>query len=159
MKGTFCFVLVATILTAAAPAAAQVSDTDLLQQLRADIQTDRQALVAANLGLTDEEGEAFWPLYREYRAEMATVGDRLQKLIQDYAEVWETPTQAQAGAMVDEMIAIQQKEVKVRKSYLKKMRKVLPETKVARFLQIENKIDAIVKIGLADAIPLIGTSG
>jgi hypothetical protein len=32
---------------------------------------------------------------------------------------------------------------------------VLPEVKVARFLQIENKLDAVVKIGLADAIPLV----
>jgi len=38
---------------------------------------------------------------------------------------------------------------------LSKFRKVLPETKVARLLQIENKIDAIINYGLADAIPLI----
>lgn len=38
---------------------AQVSETDQLQQLRADVQAGRQAVVAANLGLTDAEGEAF----------------------------------------------------------------------------------------------------
>ena len=87
MKSKMCYVVMLAVLLASAPAVAQVSDTDLLQQLRADIQTDRQALVAANLGLTDAEGEAFWPIYRQYRAEMGAVGDRMQKLIMDYAEV------------------------------------------------------------------------
>jgi polyhydroxyalkanoate synthesis regulator phasin len=147
------------VLLVGVPAApAQVSDTDMLQQLRTDIAADRQSGVAANLGLTDAEGQAFWPVYREYRAEMAEVGDRLQKLIQDYADVWEDPTPEQARTMVDEMMAIQKKELKVRDSYLKKFREVLPEVKVARFVQIENKIDAVIKLGLADAIPLARTT-
>ena len=93
MKGKICFIVLATVLLGAMPAIAQVSDTDYLQQLRTDIQSDRQALVAASLGLTDEEGEAFWPVYRDYRSDMAKVGDRMQTLIQDYAEIWDTATE------------------------------------------------------------------
>jgi hypothetical protein len=159
MKAKMCFGVMIAVLLASVPAVAQVSDTDMLQQLRADIQTDRQALVAANMVLSDAEGEAFWPLYRAYRAEMGAVGDRMQKLILDYAEVWEAPTNDQAGAMIDELLAIRKEELKVRKSYIKKFRKALPETKVARFVQLENKIDAIINFGLADAIPLIATAG
>jgi signal transduction histidine kinase len=155
MKRTLVVVTLITALLGTLPVAAQVSDTDYLQQLRADIQADRQALVAASLGLTEEEGEAFWPVYRQYRGDMAKVGDRMQKLIQDYAEIWDTATEGQAKAMVNEMLDIRRDELKVRKSHLSKFRKVLPEVKVARFLQIENKIDAIVNLGLADSIPLI----
>jgi Spy/CpxP family protein refolding chaperone len=155
MKDKICFIVLAAVLLGTMPAVAQVSDTDYLQQLRTDIQSDRQALVAASLGLTDEEGEAFWPVYRDYRSDMAKVGDRMQTLIQDYAEIWDTATEEQAKTMVNQMLAIQRDELKVRKSHLSKFRKVLPEVKVARFLQIENKIDVIVKLGLADVIPLI----
>jgi polyhydroxyalkanoate synthesis regulator phasin len=157
MKVCVFVLALAAALAPAGPALAQVSDADLVQQLRADIQADRQALVTANLGLTDAEGEAFWPLYRAYRGEMSVTGDRLQKLILDYAAVWESPTPEQAKAMVDEMMAIEKQEHKVKNSYVAKFRKVLPEIKVARLLQIENKIDAIIMIGLADAIPLIAT--
>jgi hypothetical protein len=147
--------LITAALAFGAPTAlAQVSETDMLQQLRADIQADRQLLVTSNLELTDAEGQAFWPLYREYRAEMGKVGDRLQKLIQDYAKVFESVTPEKATSMVDEMMAIHRDELKVKELYLPKFRKVLPEVKVARFLQIENKIDAIVKLELAGAIPL-----
>ena len=155
MKRTLVFVTLLTALLGTLSATAQVSDTDYLQQLRTDIQADRQALVAASLGLTEEEGEAFWPVYREYRSDMAKVGDRLQTLIQDYAQIWDTATEEQAKTMVNQMLAIQRDELKVRKSHLSKFRRVLPEVKVARFLQIENKIDVIVKLGLADVIPLI----
>jgi len=150
-------VVLAMALVVCAPTVlAQVSETDQLQQLRAEIQADRQAVVAANLKLTEAEGAAFWPLYREYRGDMAKVGDRLQKLIQDYAVTYEKATAEQAKAMVDEMMSIQRADLKVKETYVPKFRKVIPELKVARFLQIENKIDTLIKIDLAANIPLIG---
>jgi polyhydroxyalkanoate synthesis regulator phasin len=161
MKGkilSFALVLAVALVAAAPGVLAQVSETDQLQQLRAEIQADRQAVLAANLKLTDAEGAAFWPLYREYRAEMGKVGDRLQKLIQDYAKIYDTATAEQAKPMVDEMLSIQQAELKIKEAYLPKFRKVIPELKVARFLQIENKIDALIKLELAADIPLIGKS-
>lgn len=134
---------------------AQVTATDEFHQLRTEVTADRQAVVAANMKLTDAEGEAFWPVYRQYRDEMSKVGDRLQKLIQDYAKSYPNTTDDQAKKMVDEMLSIQKDQVKVRESWVSKFRKLLPETKVARLLQIENKIDAVISFGLADAIPLM----
>jgi hypothetical protein len=157
-RSIFVVILAAALALGAANAPAQMSETDALQQLRADIQADRQAVVAANLGLTDAEGAAFWPLYREYRGELAKGGDRLQKMIQDFARVYDTATAEQAKALVDEMFAIQKLDLTVKESYLPRFRKVLPEVKVARFLQIENKVDAVVKLGLAADMPLIGTT-
>jgi polyhydroxyalkanoate synthesis regulator phasin len=148
-------VVAMVVVGCAAPALAQVSETDQLQQLRANVLADRQAVVAGNLGLTDAEGESFWPVYREYRSEMAKVGDRLQKLIQDYAMIYDSATEAQAKNMVDELMAIQQQQLKVKRKYLPRFRKVLTEIKVARLLQIENKVDAIIAVGLAADIPLV----
>jgi len=150
--------LAACLVVGAANATAQMSETDALQQLRADIQADRQAVTALNLKLTDAEGAAFWPLYREYRGELAKGGDRLQKMIQDFARVYDTATAEQAKALTDEMLAIQKADLAVKEAYLPKFRKLLPEIKVARFFQIENKFDAIIRVGLAADMPLIGTT-
>ena len=155
MKVKLVLCVMVGLLLGSLTADAQVSDTDVLQQLRTDIGADRQALVAASLGLTDEEGQAFWPVYRAYRSDMEKTGDRMQTLIQDFAEIWDIATEEQAKTMVNEMLDIQLDEVKVRKSHLSKFRKVLSEVKVARLMQIENKIDIIIKTGLADAIPLM----
>ena len=147
--------LTLTVLTNAPLVQAQVSETDQLQQLRAEVQADRQAVVAEVLGLTDAEGQAFWPLYREYRTEMAKVGDRIQKVIQEFARVYESATNEQAKGMVDEMMLSAREELKIKEAYLPKFRKVLPEVKVARLLQTENKIDALIRFDLATSIPMI----
>jgi len=147
---------IAVALVLLAPGAnAQTTTTDDINQLRADIQADRQAVVAKNLGLTDEEGMTFWPLYREYRNALAPAGDRLTKLIMDYAKNWEAVPDAQATAMLDEFLSIQKEQLRIKGEYVAKFRKLLPAKKVARFFQIENKLDAVVAVGLAANIPVI----
>ena len=140
------------VLALAAPLFAQSGEIALTRQV---IQTERQALVTAAMELTEQEGAAFWPLYREYREAMAKVGDRGQALIVDYAAKYATLTDADAQVMLDEMLAIDQDALKVRKDYVKKFGKILPAKRVARFFQLENKMDAVIKADLAEQIPLV----
>ena len=51
--------------------------------------------------------------------------------------------------------AIEEAELKLKRSYASKLEKALPEMKVARYLQIENKIRSIIKYELAAEIPLV----
>jgi hypothetical protein len=60
-----------------------------------------------------------------------------------------------AKQLLAEMMAIDEAELKLRQSYLPKFESVLPATKVARYVQIENKIRAVVKYELAANIPFI----
>jgi hypothetical protein len=136
----------------AVPVFAQSGEIALTRQV---VQTERQALVTAAMELTEQEGAAFWPLYREYRGAMAKVGDRSQALIVDYAAKYATLTDADAQVMLDEMLAIDTEALKVRKDYVKRFGKILPAKRVARFFQIENKMDAVIKADLAETIPLV----
>jgi hypothetical protein len=45
--------------------------------------------------------------------------------------------------------------LKLRQTYLPRFRKVLPEVKVVRYYQIENKINAALMYEVAAKIPLI----
>ncbi len=122
---------------------------------RGEIQAERQAIVAENLPLTDEQSKAFWPLYRDYRAEMAKLGDRFIGLLENYAKNQDTMTDAQAQPMLDEFFAIQKEEIKIKSGWAPKFGKILPAKTVARFYQIENKLDVIIRFALADEIPLV----
>jgi len=122
---------------------------------RAQIQSDRQAITAANLLLTEGEAKAFWPKYREYRGDMQKLGDRLVEIFLDYAQNYETLSDAQATAMLDECIAIQKDEIKVKSEWIPKFRKILQPKDVTRFFQIDNKLDAILRCDAADQIPLV----
>ena len=145
-----CF---AASVSVAGPLGAQVNDELALS--RQEIQSRRQEIMAANLGLPDSLGNVFWPQYREYRAEMAKNGDRVQNLILNYAKNYQTMTDEQAKQMTDEWFSIQQEQFNIRKKWIGKFQKILPARTVARFAQIENRLDTIVAAGMMEQIPLV----
>lgn len=122
---------------------------------RAQMQSDRQAIVAANLPMTEEQAKAFWPLYREYSGEIQKLGDRLVDLIDNYAKNFETLSDDQSTAILDDYLAIQKDELKIKSNWVSKFRKILPSKTVTRFYQIENKLDAVVRYAAADQVPLV----
>ncbi len=145
------------VATLAIPAFGQVivSDQGEIELTRKAIQTKRQEIVTTAMDLSDEEGQAFWPLYRDWRANMAGLGDRKVMLIEELEDKWGELTDERAGSMLDEWFQIRTGELKLHKQYVKRFRKILPEAKVARFFQLENKMDAAVNYNLAGAVLLV----
>ncbi len=126
-----------------------------IELTRSVIQTERQALVASGMGLTSAEADVFWPLYREYQSEQASLGDREVKLLMDYSDNYGVMTDEMAKTMLDDWFDIDSKDLALKKKYAKKFRKILPELKVTRFFQIENKLDAVINNELAAEVPLV----
>jgi len=58
-------------------------------------------------------------------------------------------------AFGDEAMSVEEQEVKLKRAYAEKVGKVLPAAKTARYIQIENKIRAVIKFQLAQQIPLV----
>jgi hypothetical protein len=134
-----------------APARAQATDIALT---RAHIQKARQEIIAEAVHLTEDEALVFWPAYRDYRLDMARLGDRLVKVIQEFVGTDATLNDEQANRLTDEYLDIKADEVGVKQKHVKIFRKLLPAAKVARFFQLENKLDAVVNYELAATIPL-----
>jgi len=128
---------------------------DEVELTRSIIQTQRQAIVTAAMQLTEEESQKFWPLYHDYRGAMRKVDDRSVELITGYLDNLETMTDELAETMLKELISIRQGELDVTRKYLKRFQKILPATKVARFFQLENKLDTVIDFELASEIPLV----
>lgn len=130
--------------------------SDDMQILRDKVKADKKLVVALNMELTEAEGKAFWPVYEDYQKDLEKLNQRTATLIRNYADEYtaNTLTDEKAGKLVDEMIAIEKAEADLKKSYVPKLGKALSMKKVARYLQIENKIRVLVKVELADAIPL-----
>jgi len=146
--------LAVVLLSTLGSGIAAAQDRGDIELTRQQIQTERQAIVAKNLPLTDRQSAAFWPLYREYRGALAPLGDRYVALLTDYAGKYGSLTDPDADAMLKEFMAIQNEKMKVQSKYVDRFRKVVPATSVARFYQIENKLDVIVSYDLASEIPL-----
>jgi hypothetical protein len=140
-----------TVVTSTRLSAQTTSDIEVA---RAQLATERKSIVAQNLPMSEQESTAFWPVYENYRSAMREVGDRRVKLIKDYAAAYQNLTDDQAKKMLRESQDIAKKELDVKEDYVGKFSKVLPAKKVARFYQIESKLDATVAYGLAHDIPL-----
>ena len=162
-------IVAAAILALALPAAAQIKQDGApdppkaatkseIESLRQKVAADKKLVIAKNLSLNAPEETAFWPLYEEYQKDLKSIDDRLSKLIKSYAEAYgkggiADPT---AKSLLADTISIEEAELKARKSVVAKMEKVLPASRVARYIQLENKIRAIVRFDMADKIPLAG---
>jgi hypothetical protein len=152
--------LVLTAVTLPSLALAQVNPafsdlTEATEQARTIIQTERKLIISDGLNLSAEESNAFWPVYDKYAAELKSANDLRVKVITDYAASYDNLSDATAKQLISDTLKYQEKVVYVRKDYLSKFRKTLPETKLARFYQLENKLDAIGNFALARQIPLI----
>ncbi len=126
-----------------------------LEILRDTIRANKRALVAVNLDLSDQEAARFWPVYDRYEKELTAVNDRLVKLIQDYTTSFHDLSNEKAMKLVEDYLSVEAARVDVRRIYLPEFAKALPGKKVARFYQIENKMDAVVRYDLAAEIPVI----
>jgi hypothetical protein len=147
--------VLAAVLTVvlAAPAPAQQGATELER-----IRTEKKAWVALNMELAPAEAEAFWPVYEGYQKELNQINTRLARTIDAYATHYRnnTLTDEAARKLTEDSLAVDESEVKLRRTYLSRLAKVLPARKVARYLQLEARIHTQVRYELAANLPLAG---
>ena len=146
------------VIALAAPAFAQDKPADTNMQILLDkVKADKKLVVAANMELNEAEAKAFWPIYDAYQKDLQVINERLGKTILAYADAYNKKalTDELAKQLTNEALAIDQDELTLRKTYAAKLNGVLPAMKVARYIQIENKIRAAIRYDLATGIPLV----
>jgi hypothetical protein len=143
------------VMAMVVPGISQEKPADNMQIVLEKVRADKKLLVAENMQLTEAEAKAFWPVYEQYQNELFLLRARHAKLIKDYADAYEKMTNDIAKKLLDESMIIEALGPKLRQAYLPKFRSVLPEVKVVRYYQIENKINAALMYELATNIPLM----
>ncbi len=154
--------LAATLIFWLSPAAVRAAESGGLAAPQANldvllstIRANRKALIAVNLALTDEQAARFWPVYDRYQAEMSAVGDRLAALVKDYIANFRDLSNERALKLTEDYLAAEADRVQVRRTYLGEFAKILPGRTVARFYQIDNKMDAVLRYDIAATVPVI----
>ena len=160
MKGKVVNSLLAIALTITfigfvGSALAQDKPADNMEIVKEKIRTDKKLFIATNMQLTESEAKAFWPVYEAYQAELGKLRGREIKLIEKFAANYETMSDDVAKNLLEDSLSIDSGHLKLRQSYLAKFRGVLPDTKMARYYQLESKIDAVLEYELARRIPLV----
>lgn len=153
------FVSLAIAIAAAAvatpgPAAAQEGVKADEQIIIRQIQTDRRAVYAQNLELTEQESKAFWPIYDEFEGAMKKVTDARLELLNQYAEKYDALGEADAKQMLGRRLELDKQAFALRQKYAKKVQQVLPSVKALRYVQLQDRIDNILAGNMYSLIPL-----
>ena len=156
MKSLFQKLLVGLVIMVATPALALGAANTNMEILIEKIKADKKLLVGVNMSLTNEEARDFWPLYDAYQSELQTVNRELGRLIGEFAEAYaKGPIPNETAKQIrNDVFALEEKELRLKRTYADKMEKVIPAWKATRYMQIESKIRALVKFELAQQIPL-----
>lgn len=143
---------IAFLFVLAAPVAAQEQYLELLRQ---DVRTEKVAILTEAMNFTDAEGEAFWPIYREYDLENSKLYDGLIVLIKDYAANYESMTEEKAKELVKTSFKFQDDELKLRKKYHGKFEKALSPIRATQVSQIENRISLLIRLQISAQLPIM----
>lgn len=153
------------LLTSAAAAAAQTSSvardeaTTLnlaayAELLRSDVRTGKVALLTELMGLSEVEDKAFWPLYREYDAELTKLGDERVALIAEYANNYERLTDAVAERLASKALELESRRQAVKAKHYLRIKTALSPRTALRFLQIEQQLQLIIDLQISAALPV-----
>jgi hypothetical protein len=121
--------------------------------MRADMRADKVAIITDAMKFTPQESTAFWPIYKKYEFDLSKLNDGRVALIKTYADKYTTMTDADAKAMAEKSFNLESSRVDLKKQYFKEFSKAMPATTVARFFQLEHRLDLLVDLKLASELP------
>jgi len=122
--------------------------------LRSDVRTQKVAIITEVMGFTEAEDTAFWPIYREYDAEMSKLGDERVALIAEYAKNYSNLTDAVADTLASKALDLEVRRQAVKAKYYDRFKKALSPRTALRFLQVEHQLLLIIDLQISAALPI-----
>jgi hypothetical protein len=160
LRAIFCkptlFAMMLTLLAASPLCRAQVqvaSISSAIELARADMRSQRTEIITATMQLSDKDAAAFWPIYRKYEYERSIVDDGRAAVVKEYAQKYSTITDPDAKSMTDRMLDYDSREIALKKKYVKEFSKIFPATTVAKFFQLDHRIDLLMAMQIESSLP------
>jgi hypothetical protein len=137
------------------PAKVRAEIDKAIEAMRQDARAGKADILGKTMALDATQAAAFWPVYKQYEAELKTVKDDRLAIIQDLAEHFDSLDDAKAKVLIGRQMAYEEKKLALAKKYKDEMLKVLPAKTVARWLQVENRLGKLADLAIASDIPLV----
>jgi len=146
------------IVPASAQSSSPTGDPSLdayIDAIRADLRSDKIEVIASAMQFNDKDAAAFWPVYKRYEAEQGKLNDERIQVIKNYADSWATLTDAEAKVLAQRSLELESRRAELKKKYFGEFNKVLPGLTVAKFVQLEYRLDLLVDVKIASELPAL----
>ena len=121
--------------------------------IRTGMQADRDTVIGNAMALNEKEAAAFWPIYRKYEFDRSTLDDRRAAVIKQYALKYPNLTDSDAKDMAERMFECESSIATLKKKYFKEFNKVLPALTVAKFFQMDHRVDLVMDMKVEASLP------
>ena len=156
MRMLFAAVLLSLVASCSASFAqnSQPSVDSYIESIRADTRADKVAIITETMQFNDQDAKIFWPVYRNYEADLMKVNDQRVALIKSYADKFTTMTDAEAKAMIEQSLDFESRRTDAKKKCAKELQKAgLSSLTVAKFIQLEHRLDLVIDVQIASELP------
>jgi hypothetical protein len=126
-----------------------------IELLRSDLKTAKAQIMGEVMQLDATQATKFWPIYKEFETELATVGGKVVAAITKYSDEYDNMTDAVADQLAGQVLSIEQERNTLKKKYYDRMKAGLGGIIAMRFLQVENQLERIVDLQVAASLPII----
>jgi hypothetical protein len=143
---------------AQAPAADDTREANLrayVELLRADIRAEKVSIITELMAFTEAEDKVFWPIYREYDAELMALNDEKLKGIKEFTANYAKLSDAMADSLATRALDLEARRTALKQKYHARVKTELSPRIAARFLQIENQIQLLVDLQIMAALPIV----
>lgn len=127
----------------------------LIEFARADVRETREKFIDSLMNLSPEQQKIFNPIFKQYEDEFKKIGDERLSIIMDFEKNYATMTDSKAKDLAKRSIEVRKDRLGLMEKYYNKFSKTLDPIVATRFLQLENYINLIVDIQIAEEVPLI----
>lgn len=148
------FTALAALAAADITLAQSTNATDDMQLLISQIQTDKRAVVLSTMQLNDAEIAAFTPVYDKYQADNKKLFEEAVAMLNKFAANYGSMTDDAAKDILKDWLRLRDERNDTMKKYAKQMGRALPPTKVLQWVQVENKLNALLDVQAASIIPV-----
>jgi hypothetical protein len=157
--GVICVVGLAGLCQIVDPTAGRGEEENVSQSdfelMRSDIRSKKAKMIADRMKFTDQEAAAFWPVYRQYEADLAAINDKKVSIMKDYIGHHESLNDKQAKQLAEDVFDVDQRTLDLRMKCFGALEKALPAKTIARWLQLERRLQLLVDAQIAQDFPAI----
>lgn len=148
IKKIIFMVFVLSIISYAQP-------TDYIDVLKSDVKMQRRALITEAMGLSGEKSDKFWAIHKEYETETDKLFDRELELLKEYADNYNVMTDEMADTLMNKALDINQAELDLQRKYYEVFKKELGAQTAAKFRMVDNRINLMINLQVAAAVPVL----
>lgn len=130
-----------------------------IELLKSDVKSDKKAIITEVMAFTEQQAEAFWPIYREFEFELDKLSDARIANIKEFASNYENLTNEKADKLINVSFDFLGDRLNLNEKYYNKFAEALSQLVAAKYMQLENQIQLILDISIAANLPLAKKPG